>query len=99
MIITLITDGEPYIFENVSYVSIDRDGTLFDVEHAEDFVLEDTPKNCAGINVDRLIKRLNITLDCKSCPRYTGGGYSYKDKCRGHLQWLCNGINEVLKNG
>ena len=83
MIITLITDGEPYIFENVTYVSIDRDGTLFDVEHAEDFVLEDTPKNCAGINVDRLIKRLNIALDCKSCSRYTGkSGGVFARNCR-----------------
>lgn len=41
MIVTIITHDVPYIFEDVTYISIDRDGTIFHVEHAEDFVLED----------------------------------------------------------
>lgn len=41
MVVTLITDDVPYIFEDVTYISVDRDGTMFHVEHAENFVLED----------------------------------------------------------
>lgn len=50
----------------------------------------------AQINVDDLLKRLNIALECKKCPRYTGA-YSAMDKCKGHLNWLCRAIKEVLE--
>ena len=85
MIVTLITNDVPYIFEDVTYISIDRDGTMFHVEHAEDFVLEDTADTCPKINAERLVERLNIALDCKTCPRYTG------------LTWLCGAINELIE--
>ena len=51
------------------------------------------------VNVEELLKRLNIALECKQCPRYTGA-YSANDKCKGHLVWLCGAIKEVLeRNG
>lgn len=94
MIVTLITDKQPYIFEDVTYISVDRDGTLFHVEHAEDFVLEDTITT-KKVDVNKLTERLNIGLECATCPRYTG--YRGMDKCRGHLTWLCGAINELVE--
>lgn len=93
MIVTLITNNEPYIFEDVTYISVDRNGTMFHVEHAEDFVLEDTPRT--KVDAEHLTKRLNIGLQCETCPRFTG--LSGMDKCRGHLQWLCGAINELIE--
>ncbi len=95
MIVTLITDDVPYIFEDVTYISIDRDGTLFNVDHAEDFVLEDTTEHAPEINAEQLTERLNISLDCDTCPRYTG--LTGIDKCKGHLSWLCRAINEIIE--
>ena len=95
MIVTLITDDVPYIFEDVTYISVDRDGTMFYVEHAEDFVLEDAADTCPKINAERLVERLNIALDCETCLRYTG--LTGIDKCKGHLTWLCRAINELIE--
>lgn len=95
MIVTLITDDVPYIFEDVTYISVDRDGTMFHVEHAEDFVLEDTTERAPKINAEQLTERLNISLDCDTCPRYTG--LTGIDACKGHLSWLCRAINELIE--
>lgn len=62
MVVTLITDDVPYIFEDVTYISVDRDGTMFHVEHAENFILEDSADTCPKINAERLVERLNIAL-------------------------------------
>lgn len=95
MVVTLITDDVPYIFEDVTYISVDRGGTMFHVEHAEDFVLEDVASDNPKISTKELTKRLNIALNCGNCPRYTG--LTGMDRCKGHLTWLCGAINELIE--
>lgn len=43
------------------------------------------------INADDLMERLRITDNCETCPRGTDG------YCKGHLQWLCKAIIDVVE--